>query len=219
MEETILTASINNWTTNATNITQMAEDLQYLIQSDMDDRAFQIQRMLVDELDQYKGKGNQYVEDNIQEIQKLYINTEIQDKGKGRIEEEEVILIKPYETSESIKTKSSSFVDKEIENLMKYIKFIKTPTQTRIFWPPPYYQLLRSQGEQDPEFWKEVTMALVDNKNNTDTAQNGYPIKMFQGGPPHEPFFIAIDNQGQVIIGPNKKTVAMYVVGELEVLI
>ena len=62
-------------------------------------------------------------------------------------------------------------------------------------------------------------MALVDNKNNTDTAQNGYPIKMFQGGPPHEPFFIAIDNQGQVIIGPNKKTVAMYVVGELEVLI
>ena len=111
----------------------MAEDLQYLIQSDMDDRAFQIQRMLVDELDQYKGKGNQYVEDNIQEIQKLYINTEIQDKGKGRIEEEEVILIKPYETSESIKTKSSSFVDKEIENLMKYIKFIKTPTQTRIF--------------------------------------------------------------------------------------
>jgi len=27
MEGTILTASINNWTTNATNITQMAEDL------------------------------------------------------------------------------------------------------------------------------------------------------------------------------------------------
>ena len=42
---------------------------------------------------------------------------------------------------------------------------------------------------------------------------------MFQGGPPHELFFIAIDNQEQVIIGPNKKTVAMYVVGELEVLI
>ena len=62
-------------------------------------------------------------------------------------------------------------------------------------------------------------MALVDNKNNMDIAQNGYPIKMYQGGPPHEPFFIAINNQGQVIIGPNKKTVAMYVIGELEVLI
>jgi len=68
MEETILMASINNWTTNAMNIIQMAEDLQYLIQSDMDDRAFQIQRMLADKLDQYKGKGNRYMDNNIQEI-------------------------------------------------------------------------------------------------------------------------------------------------------
>ena len=64
-----------------------------------------------------------------------------------------------------------------------------------------------------------MATALVDNKNNTDTARNGYPIKIYQGGPPHEQFFIAINNRGQVIIGPNKKTVAMYMVGELEVLI
>jgi len=69
MEGTILMASINNCTTNATNITQMAEDLHYLIQSDMDNRVFQIQRRLADELDQYKGKGNRYVEENIREIQ------------------------------------------------------------------------------------------------------------------------------------------------------
>ena len=37
IEGTILTASINNRTMNATNITQIAEDLRYLIQSDMDD--------------------------------------------------------------------------------------------------------------------------------------------------------------------------------------
>jgi len=65
MEGTILMASINNHTTNATNITQMAEDLCYLIQSDIDDRAFQIQRMLADELNQYKGRGNRYVKENI----------------------------------------------------------------------------------------------------------------------------------------------------------
>ena len=65
MEGTILTASIDNRTTNATNITQMAEDLCYLIQSDMDDRAFQVQRRLADELDRYKGKGNSYVDTNI----------------------------------------------------------------------------------------------------------------------------------------------------------
>jgi len=65
MEGTILMASINNRTTNAMNITQIAEDLHYLIQSNMDDRAFQIQRRLANELDRYKGKGNRYVEENI----------------------------------------------------------------------------------------------------------------------------------------------------------
>ncbi len=42
---------------------------------------------------------------------------------------------------------------------------------------------------------------------------------MYQGGPPHELYFIAINNREQVIIGPNKKTVATYMVGELKVLI
>ena len=65
MEGTILTASINNWIINAMNIIQIAEDLWYLIQSNMDDRAFQVQRILADKLDQYKGKGNSYVEENI----------------------------------------------------------------------------------------------------------------------------------------------------------
>ena len=36
IEETILMASINNQTLNATNITQILEDLQYLVQSNMD---------------------------------------------------------------------------------------------------------------------------------------------------------------------------------------
>ena len=43
MEGTVLTASINNRLNNAMDITQMVEDLRYLIQSDMDERAFQIQ--------------------------------------------------------------------------------------------------------------------------------------------------------------------------------
>ena len=65
MEGTILMASINNRTVNTTNIMQISEDLWYLVQSDMDKWAFQIQRMLADELDHYKGKGNKYVDDNI----------------------------------------------------------------------------------------------------------------------------------------------------------
>jgi len=91
--------------------------------------------MLVDELDTYKGKGNIYMDDNIWEIQDLYKEEEAK-KEKGRIENEEVILIKPYETSETTSTSSlaqTSFITDEVENLMKYMKFIQAPTQTRIF--------------------------------------------------------------------------------------
>ena len=172
--------------------------------------------MLADELDIYKGKGNNYVNDNIWEIQDLY-KEEVEKKEEGRIKEEEVILIKLYEVSESTLTSSlaqTSFITDEVENLFKYMKFIWTPTQTRIFRPPPHYQSLKSRGEQDSEFFKEVATALVDKKHNTKTARNGYQIAMLQRGPPHEPYFIVVDNRRQVIIGPNKKTVAIYVVEE-----
>ena len=77
---------------------------------------------------------------------------------------------------------------------MKYMKFIHSPTQMRLFKPPPHYQSLRSRREQDLKFWKEVAIILVDNKYNTKKLQNGYSITMFQGGPSHEPYFIAINN-------------------------
>jgi len=219
VEGTILMASINNQTMNATNLTQISEDLRYLVQSDMDERAFQIQRMLADELDQYKGKDNKYVEDNIKEIQELYTNEEI-NQAQGTIENEEVILVQPYQVeSTTTSSSSTSFISDEINNLEKYMKFVKTPSQTRIFRPPPYYQSLKSRGEQDPTFWKEVVTAFLDKKKNTDTARNDCQIPMYQGGPPQEPYFITIDNRDQIIIGPSKKIVVTHVVGELEVLI
>jgi len=64
-----------------------------------------------------------------------------------------------------------------------------------------------------------VAIVLVEEKHNIEISQNSYPIAIYQGGPSHKPYFIAIDNQGQAIIGSNKKTVVIYVVGELKVLI
>ena len=122
MKGIILTASINHCTTNVTNITQMAEDLRYLIQSDMDNRAFQIQRMLADELDQYKGRDNSYVDDNIQEIQYLYIQ-ERDKEEKEMVQDEEIILVKPYEVSTTTSS-NTSFITDEVENLIKYMKFV-----------------------------------------------------------------------------------------------
>ena len=95
IEGTVLTASINNQTMNVTNITQISEDLRYLVQSNMDKRAFQIHRMLADELDRYKGRGNDYVDMNIKEIQELYMEEEAKKEDKGMIENEEIILVRP----------------------------------------------------------------------------------------------------------------------------
>jgi len=219
IEGTVLMASINNQTMNVTNITQISEDLRYLVQSDMDKRTFQVQRMLADELDHYKERGNNYVDMKIKEIQELYMEEEAKKEDKGMIENEEVILVRPYEVSTTTSSSTASFITDEVENLLKHMKFIWTPSQTRLFKPPPHYQALRSRGENDPTFWKEVATAFLEKKHNTETARNGYQIYMFQGGPPHEPYFIAIDNKDQVIIGSSKKIVATHVVGELEVLV
>jgi len=62
-----------------------------------------------------------------------------------------------------------------------------------------------------------VAKAFLEKKHSMNIARNGCQIHMFQGGPLHESYFIAIDNREQVIIGPGKKIVATHVVGELEV--
>jgi len=85
-------------------------------------------------LDAYSGRGNQYIDDNIKEIQELYKNMEQKKESReGRVEDKEVILIKPYEVSSSSSTMKLSFIDNEVNNLLKYMKFIRSLTQTRLF--------------------------------------------------------------------------------------
>jgi len=95
------------------------------------------------------------------------------------VEDKEVILVKPYEVSMTTSSSSTSFIIDEVENLLKHMKFIRTLSQTRIFKPPPHYQYLKSRGEQDPAFWKEVATVFVERKHNKDTARNGFQIHMF----------------------------------------
>ena len=80
--------------------------------------------MLADELDQYKVKGNRYMNDNIQEIQEIYMKEEKKEE-KEIVKDEEVILVKPYEVSTTTLSLSrTSFITDEIENLLKYMKFV-----------------------------------------------------------------------------------------------
>ena len=54
--------------------------------------------------------------------------------GKKRVKEEEVILIRLYEIPEStsstttLATTKLSFINNEVDNLMKYMKFIQSLT-------------------------------------------------------------------------------------------
>ena len=162
MEKTILKASVNNRVINTINIIEVSKNLQYLIQNDMENRVFQVQWMLADELDIYKERGNDYVDSNIWEIQNLFKEEENK-REEEQVEDKEVILVKPYEVSKSSSlVTTTSFITEEVENLIKYIKFIWSPTQTWLFQPPPHYQSLKSRGEQDPEVWNEIMKALVD---------------------------------------------------------
>ena len=80
--------------------------------------------MLANKLDHYKERDNRYVNNNIWEIQELYMNEEMK-KEEGKVEDKEVILVKPYEistaTSSSLQT---SIIMDEVKNLFKYIKFV-----------------------------------------------------------------------------------------------
>ena len=67
---------------------------------------------------------------NIQEIQKIYIEEE-KKVEKGIVEDEEVILVKPYKVSMTTSSSSRmSFIMDEVKNLCKYIKFVQTSLQT-----------------------------------------------------------------------------------------
>ena len=45
-------------------------------------------------------------------------------REEGRVENEEIILIKPYEVSMTTSSSSTSFIMDEIEHLLKHMKFI-----------------------------------------------------------------------------------------------
>ena len=122
---------------------------------------------------------------NIWEIQDIY-----RDKKQKRLEErkekdEEVILIKPYKIlATSSRTTSSkitelSFIHDEIKNLEWHMKFIYSPTQTRLFKLLPHYQSLQFREEQNIEFWKEVATVFVEEKHNTETLRNGYLVTIY----------------------------------------
>jgi len=48
-------------------------------------------------------------------------------REEGKVENEEVILIKPYEVSTTTSSSSMSFITDKVEHLLKHMKFVRTP--------------------------------------------------------------------------------------------
>jgi len=46
---------------------------------------------------------------------------------------------------------------------------------------------------------------FLEKKHNTDTMRKGFSIEMYMEGLPHEPYFIVLTLQKQIIIGLMKK--------------
>jgi len=63
------------------------------------------------------------MDDNIQEIQKLY--KDVEQRRESNEERVEVILIKLYKVSKlALSITKSSFIEDKADNLIKYMKFI-----------------------------------------------------------------------------------------------
>ena len=64
----------------AGDIFSISEDLRNIVHSNIKNQAYYIQKLLVDKLDNCKGKGKGYIEKHIKEIQDAYQQEDIEMK-------------------------------------------------------------------------------------------------------------------------------------------
>ena len=82
----------------------------------------------------------------------MYRDKEIKKEFKGKgIQDEEVLLFKPYKKSTKSNTKSS-FIQNEVNNLEKHMKFIQSLMRTRIFRLPSHYKSVWAKDKQASQF-------------------------------------------------------------------
>ena len=70
--------------------------------------------------------------------------------NKKQVQEKEVFFYKPYNIiSLRLKTLEPTFIQDEINNLEKYMKYMQAPIKMMLLYPPPHYKYLQPQGEQN----------------------------------------------------------------------
>jgi len=78
--------------------------------------------------------------------------------------------------------------------------------------------MVQDNKEISGNYWHDMVERLIETHGNTEIKRYGYTIKMYGGGPSHEPFFIGKGADRGYVIGATKKAVAIQALGEESVL-
>ena len=73
-----------------------------------------------------------------------------------------MLLYKPYQIN-SLRYKISEliFIQEEIDNLEKDMKYMQILITTTLFYPSSQYKPLRPQGEHNKQHWKEISIVFL----------------------------------------------------------
>ena len=140
----------------------------------MEQQAYHIQVLLVDELNWYKEKEREVVDKHIKILQEVYqdsywdtLQLMIIDKGKQKKDtvQDEVLLYKSYNilTSSSSETSSpdTQILQDKINNLEKVLKMLQSPVKTILFTPPNYYKTIQASGKKNRIYWNDIAYQFL----------------------------------------------------------
>jgi len=105
-------------------------------------------------------------------------------------------------------------LSEEIDNLITSLKRFKAPSNVTCFLPPTGYHTISRNRKNSSRYWNWIVKGLLESKQNSETVRRGFKILLYAGGPPHEPWFISEAADEGYIVGPQKKSVAIYAMGE-----
>jgi len=102
----------------------------------------------------------------------------------------------------------------KVDCLAQYLKTWKVPPQTMCFGPPVHFRMAQDNRELGGKYWNDMVERLIETHGNTEIKRYGYIIRMYGGGPSHEPFFIGKGADGGYVIRATTKAVTIQALGE-----
>ena len=147
---------------------------------------------------------------------------------ENKEEEEKVILICPSPPLDDKSTTTLSSnelmvsasknpniqLSEEIDDLITCLKQFKALSNITHFLPPTEYYTITRNRENSFRYWNWIIKGLLKSKQNSETVQRGFKIPLYIGGLSHEPWFISKAADNSYIVGLQKKSVAIYAMGE-----